>query len=146
LHSTLQSIAVVGIAFVPLAVVPVSLRDGAGEDVQRSAPETHEAEQLRCGSDRVCISEAEGRRFEARHAAGIRSADILATLASSSRDPLVDAAAVRACEPMGIVATRVQVRQLISVEQWARLDPGNTVSWLQVSSTAATRKSRTLRA
>lgn len=105
----------VGIAFVVLAVVLVSLRDGAGEDFQHSAPETHEAEQLRCGSDRVCISEAEGRRFEARHAAGVRSADILATLASSSPDPFVYAAAVRACEPMGIVATRAQACQLISV-------------------------------
>ena len=95
--------------------------------------------QARCGNDRACIAEAERLRMESMQRASVPAANTLATLAATSRDPLVYAAAVRACEPMGSIVTLAPACQLISVEQWARVDPDNTVPWLNVATTAAAR-------
>ncbi len=61
--------------------------------------------------------------------------DTLASMALSTRSPQVYAWALRACQ-----AERTDgMCQLLTSEQWVRLDPGNVIAWLQVAVDAQAR-------
>ena len=100
-----------------------------------------DARQLRCGNDRACNDEAARRAATAWGQAGASSAAALATLAAGSRDPAVYAAALRACQPLGLsTELRADACQLVSTAQWARIDADNAVPWLHMAAAAAARR------
>ena len=66
-----------------------------------------------------------------------RARDALARLAASSRDPQVYALAFKVCS--GKRSAQEGACQLISAEQWARLDPGNASPWLFMLASAKAR-------
>ncbi len=67
----------------------------------------------------------------AQDAAASTARDALATLAVSSPSPQVYAWALDACGRQ-----RTGACQMLSAEQWARLDPGNAAPWLRVADEA----------
>lgn len=65
---------------------------------------------------------------------GAQAVDRLARLAASTRDPVVYALAYQACHPSGLTFHAPEADcQLLSAEQWARLDPNNAVPWLHLA-------------
>jgi hypothetical protein len=97
------------------------------------------ARQAQCGEDRVC------RRDVAREAetgidqASMPALDALAREAAGTRNPAAYAAAVQGCRAFDEHNRRNGNCQLISVEQWARIEPDNAVPWLHLSAIAAAR-------
>ena len=70
---------------------------------------------------------------------GADAIERLARLAASTRDPLVYALAYQGCNATGLTFHSPQAScQLLSAEQWARLDPDNAVPWLQLAAQAGT--------
>lgn len=59
-------------------------------------------------------------------------------LASVTRDPVVYAMAVQSCRAFGPRATVTQC-QLISADQWTRVDPDNAIAWLHAAEAARAR-------
>lgn len=59
-------------------------------------------------------------------------------LASVTRDPVVYAMAVQSCRSFGPRATVTQC-QLISADQWTRVDPDNAIAWLHAAEAARAR-------
>jgi hypothetical protein len=99
------------------------------------------ARQEDCGSDEDCQKRVDAAASHAYETAARASADALARTASASRDPMAYAVAMQACRRAEVVGPGVQgACQLISAEQWARLDPDNAIAWLHVAGSARARK------
>lgn len=98
------------------------------------------AQEADCGADESCqqrLSAASMRIFQE----GARPfIDTLARAASTTRDPMVYAVAVQACRRAEAGPGLPGACQLVSAEQWARLDPDNAVAWLHVAASARLRK------
>ena len=92
----------------------------------------------RCGDDHACLQAASDASLSP-YAAGIPAGEEIAKMASTTRDPMVYAAAMQACGKLGSVPQPPSCR-MISARQWARLDPSNTVAWLQVADEASSKK------
>jgi hypothetical protein len=90
-----------------------------------------EGRTLRCTERRDCAAEP-------RMVAGMAREELV-RLAAPGRDPMVYALAFEACEAMGPQATERGSCQLITAEQWARVDPGNALPWVAVSAHAQLR-------
>ena len=94
-----------------------------------------------CGADEACVDVA---RKQLPRTAVIQSAtpatDALARAAATTRDPLVYAAAMDVCTGYARVGPPgVPACQLVTAEQWARIDPDNVDAWLHVAGAAADR-------
>lgn len=86
-----------------------------------------------CAGDDACVRSASARRQAAEpHRA------TLVRLAQSSSDPQIYAWAYRSCNALDPSAEGTC--QLITAEQWARLDPTNARPWLAVASEAERRQ------
>lgn len=75
---------------------------------------------------------------EQRMVAGMAREE-LARLAAPGKDPLIYALAYEACDALGPKATERGSCQLITAEQWARIDPHNAMPWLAMASHAQLR-------
>ncbi|MGH8798499.1 MAG: hypothetical protein ACREXI_15680 [Caldimonas sp.] len=93
-----------------------------------------------CAADEACRQRYDAASMDS-YAAGARPlTDTLARAASTTRDPMVYAVAMQACLRATMPGRgRPGTCQLISAEQWARLDPDNAVAWLQVAASARSR-------
>lgn len=92
-----------------------------------------------CGTDSACVKAAERQATSAATMLSVGPAtDALARLAATSTDPAVYAAAIDACTSWA--RPSAPNCQLVSVGQWARIDPDNIDAWLHVAGAAATRK------
>jgi hypothetical protein len=96
-----------------------------------SAPET-------CGRDCVKII---GNPFTSFIRYGQPATDALARAASATRDPFVYALGLKLCgsPTLGNVSPAPSC-QLLSAEQWARMEPDNADAWMHVAEHAAVRK------
>jgi hypothetical protein len=94
--------------------------DGAAQAAQSRAA---------CADDKLCIDRLEQARSAAHEAASASPRDQLARLAAESRDPVAYALAMRRCA-VGAATTAAGACQLLSLEQWATVDPDNALPWL----------------
>ncbi|MEO7055325.1 MAG: hypothetical protein ABI281_02320 [Caldimonas sp.] len=94
----------------------------------------------RCGSVKPCIDDAALSRPRTRSQAMGPSTEAIAKLASSTQDPYVYATAVEACRSNRVSGADAPSCQLVSVEQWTRIDPTNAVPWLHLAGEARSRK------
>ena len=101
---------------------------------QATAPIT-EGDPLKCMTTPACAKRVE----QAEQRAAAPTAEQLARLATTNRDPYVYAAAVRACRPF-VTGTSAPSCAGVRPEQLAQLDPDNGANWLLVASDAAERK------
>ncbi|HEX3142178.1 MAG TPA: hypothetical protein VHQ87_19120, partial [Rhizobacter sp.] len=72
---------------------------------------------------------------DAASSSQVLARDMLASMALATRSPQVYAWAMRACQN----GRGEGMCQLLSADQWARLEPGNAVAWLQVAVDAQAR-------
>ena len=91
-----------------------------------------------CGADAGCIKAAEKQWPSADTLQSILPAtDALARMAATSSSPAVYAAAIDACQGFRLsVVPTAPACQLVSVDQWARIDPDNADAWLHVAGEA----------
>lgn len=68
------------------------------------------------------------------------SFESIARLAATSSDPFVYATALQACGRPGMKAKGAPSCNLLSLAQWARIDPDNATPWLYIAAESAVRK------
>jgi hypothetical protein len=98
------------------------------------------AQEADCGADEACQQRRNAASMRIFEEGGQPSIDTLARSASATRDPMVYAVAVQACRRAGASDGPSGACQLVSAEQWARLDPDNAIAWLEVAASARSRK------
>jgi len=137
-----------------LGIVKVSEQDptGVGHIPQRLRRATQEQlwtlmqssadERVRAAAwlleSRLRAARAEGQRADASADAS-RAVDKLARLAAGSRDPLVYRLAMEGCHSPSPGRPPAPACQLVSVEQWTRLDPDNAIPWMTLAAAARER-------
>jgi hypothetical protein len=85
-----------------------------------------------CGANAACVATRGAQARLAQHHAGLPWRERLVHEATLTRDPMVYALALQACQiPGGRIGDGAC--QLLSLAQWARLDPDNAIPWLQVA-------------
>ena len=90
-----------------------------------------------CIDDPVCEASLDADATAAARAAWQPATYALARLASVSSDPMVYAIASQACQSSPPLESAAVACQLISADQWSRLDPDNGAVWLRVAQAAA---------
>lgn len=127
-----------------LGIVKVSERDPSGADQVPERARQDTWDRLRAvfaASDDERLR-AIGFLLDARSAEQSAAAprDALARLAAGSSDSLVYALAIEACKSLDTQRVEAGACQLVSAEQWTRVDPHNAVPWLSLASLARERK------
>jgi len=91
-----------------------------------------------CGANAACVATRAAQARLAQHEAGLPWRERLVHEATLTRDPMVYAFALQTCQMRG---GRIGdgLCQLLSLEQWAGLDPANAIPWLQVANDARRR-------
>ena len=96
------------------------------------------AQEGDCGASQACGQQLESSMRDYRNGAQ-PLIDTLARVASTTLDPMAYGIAVQACRSREPGQRRAGACQLVSAEQWARLDPDNAVAWLHVAASAHSR-------
>jgi hypothetical protein len=94
----------------------------------------------RCDNAPGCLATAQKSWVDAMRRAPAPSAEAIARLAATSFDPFIYAVALQACNRFGAVPETAPSCNLLSLTQWARLDPQNATPWLQIAAESAARK------
>ena len=94
----------------------------------------------RCDADQGCLAAAARANIDAMRRARAPNLEAVARLAATTSDSFTYAVALQACNRFAVAPESAPSCKLLSLAQWARLDPDNATPWLHIAAEASARK------